>query len=140
MATQQQPLAETEHIDSHDEIAAVLGLYIQGASTGDPAAIREAFHPHCRLWGSLAGQRYDITRDEFCGLIDGAPANTEGNYRGRVISVTRIGDMAVAEVAEDGYWGTVSYTVYFGLARVDGRWWIVNKTFEHTGGEPPAGE
>ena len=27
---------------------------------------------------------------------------------------------------------------FFSLAKIDGRWWIVNKTFAHTGGEPPA--
>jgi hypothetical protein len=26
---------------------------------------------------------------------------------------------------------------FFNLAKIDGRWQIVNKTFAHTGGEPP---
>jgi hypothetical protein len=138
MASLETAKPETELIDAHDQITAVLDLYVQGASTGDPAKMREAFHPLCRLWGSLAGERHDITLDEFCGLIDGAPANSEGNYRGRVTSVVRVGDMAVGTVSEDGYWGTISFTAYFSLARIQGRWWIVNKTFEHTGGEPPA--
>jgi hypothetical protein len=136
--TTQQSRPEAEWIDAHDEITAVLGLYIEGASTGDPAKIREAFHPECRLWGTLGGERHDITLDEFVPLIDGAPANSEGNYRGRVTSVMRVGEMAVGTVAEDGYWGTISFNAYFSLARIEGRWWIVNKTFEHTGGEPPA--
>jgi hypothetical protein len=140
MATQQQSLPEREWIDAHDQIAAVLDLYIQGASTGDAAKMREAFHPQCRLWGTLAGERHDITLEEFLGLIDGAPANSEGNYRGRVTSVMRVGDMAVGTVAEDGYWGTIAFNAYFSLACIQGRWWIVNKTFEHTGGEPPAEE
>ncbi len=31
----------------------------------------------------------------------------------------------------------MSFTDYFTLARIDGAWTIVNKTFAHTGGEPP---
>jgi hypothetical protein len=29
-------------------------------------------------------------------------------------------------------------TDFFTLAQIDGKWAIVNKTFAHTGGEPPA--
>jgi hypothetical protein len=32
----------------------------------------------------------------------------------------------------------VSFTDFFALSRIDGRWTIVNKTFAHTGGDPPA--
>jgi hypothetical protein len=42
-------------------------------------------------------------------------------------------------VAEEGYWGTVSFIDYFQLARIDGDWKIVSKLFVHTGGEPPEG-
>lgn len=137
MATQHEPTTETEHLDVHAEIGSVLELYVRAAADGDPTLMREAFHPDCRLWGTLAGERHDITLDEFVGLIDGAPANSAGNYRGRVTAISRVGDMAIGTVAEDGYWGTIAFNAYFSLARIDGRWWIVNKTFEHTGGEVP---
>jgi hypothetical protein len=65
------------------------------------------------------------------------PANTAGRYRGRILSLTQVGDAAVATVAEDGFWGSVSFIDFFSLAKVDGRWVIVNKLFAHTGGEPP---
>ena len=47
--------------------------------------------------------------------------------------------MATAAVAEEGYWGTVSFIDYLSLARIDGTWKIVCKLFAHTGGEPPEG-
>ena len=46
-------------------------------------------------------------------------------------------DAAFATVAEEGCWGTVSFTDYLSLARINGTWKIVNKLFAHTGGEPP---
>jgi hypothetical protein len=48
-----------------------------------------------------------------------------------------VGDAALAVLEEEGCWGSVSMTD-FTLARIDGGWMIVNKTFAHTGGEPPA--
>jgi hypothetical protein len=46
-------------------------------------------------------------------------------------------DAASVVLVEEGFWGSVSFVDYFDLARIDGTWKIVNKTFAHTGGEPP---
>ena len=46
---------------------------------------------------------------------------------------------AGATVAEENYWGTVSFIDYLLLARIEGTWKIVCKLFAHTGGEPPEG-
>lgn len=43
----------------------------------------------------------------------------------------------MAAVAEDGFWGSVSFVDFFNLAKIDGCWVIVNKTYARTGGEPP---
>jgi len=37
-------------------------------------------------------------------------------------------------VQEEGFWGTLSFTDYFQLAKLDGRWQITCKTFAQTGG------
>jgi hypothetical protein len=73
---------------------------------------------------------------EFIELAVSEPADT-GSYRGRVLSVHQVGDAANAVVAEDGYWGSLSFIDFFTLNRIEGAWKIVNKTFVHTGGEPP---
>jgi hypothetical protein len=43
----------------------------------------------------------------------------------------------MAVLVEHDYLGC-DFVDYFSLARVDGRWVITNKTYAHTGGEPPA--
>jgi Putative lumazine-binding len=48
------------------------------------------------------------------------------------------GDVATATAAEEGYWGAVSFVACLSLCRIEGSWKIVNKTFAHRGGEPPA--
>ena len=88
------------------------------------------------MFGSLAGQRYDVPITELFGLAASAPADT-GRYRARILSVQQTGDAAFATVAEEGYWGTVSFVDYLSLAKIDGQWTIVSKLFAHTHGEPP---
>jgi hypothetical protein len=125
-------------VADYDAICRVAQLCTEGEARGDVAKLREAFHADARMFGSLAGSRFDVPIEELFKLAESAPADT-GNYRSRVLSVQQTGDAAVAVVAEEGYWGTVSFVDYLLLARIDGIWKIVCKLFAHTGGEPPEG-
>jgi hypothetical protein len=120
------------------EIERVVQLYIDGARAGDASKLREAFHEDARMFGSLGGTRYDEPIEELIAMSDGQPADVEGSYTARITSMQQVGDAAIVTVEEDGYWGTVSFTDFFTLASIKGEWRIVNKTFVHTGGEPPA--
>src|SRR5688572_15410205 len=121
-----------------EQITRAVDLYVEGVGEGDAAKLREAFHPEARMWGSLGGQRFDIPIAEMIAMFDGKPADVEGSYNAEVTSVDQQEDVASAVLAEEGFWGTVSFVNFFSLARIDGTWMIVNKTFVHTGGEPPA--
>ncbi len=125
-------------VDDYDAIHRVLQMCTEGEAKGDVAKLREAFHADARMFGSLAGTRYDVPIEELFTLAESAPADT-GKYRSRVLSVQQTGDAAVVVVAEEGYWGSVSFIDYLLLARIDGVWKIVCKLFAHTGGEPPEG-
>ena len=125
-------------VSDYDAICRVAQLCTAGEAKGDAAKLREAFHVDARMFGSLAGARYDVPIEELFTLAKSAPADT-GNYRSRVLSVQQTGDAAVAVVAEENYWGSVSFIDYLLLARIDGTWKIVCKLFAHTGGEPPEG-
>ena len=122
------------------QITRTVNLYVEGVRDGDAAKLEEAFHPDARMWGSLAGHRYDIPIAEMIAMFDGKPADVEGSYRAEITSVEQTDDVASAVLTEEGFWGTVSFVDFFALARFDGAWKIVNKTFVHTGGELPAPE
>ncbi|MEA2307123.1 MAG: hypothetical protein QOH43_4403 [Solirubrobacteraceae bacterium] len=126
------------HAEQAAEITRTVDLYVEGMRNGDGAKLREAFHPQAWMFGSLAGTRYDEPIDELIATVDGHPLDVAGSYQARVVSVEQVGDAAVAVLEEQGCWGTVSFTDFFALAQIDGAWTIVNKTFAHTGGEPPA--
>src|SRR5689334_20079976 len=104
-------------ISEYDAICRVAQLCTEGEAKGDVAKLREAFHADARMFGSLAGTRYDVPIEELFKLAESAPADT-GNYRSRVLSVQQTGDAAVAVMAEQNYWGTVSFVDYLLLARI----------------------
>ncbi len=120
-------------------IEAVVQLYIDGASRGDAARLREAFHEKGWMFGSVAGQRFDAPFTTMIQELTANPLDSDGCYSGRIVGVEQTGDAAVATVEESGCWGNLSFVDYFTLAKIDGVWRIVNKVFVHTGGEMPTG-
>ena len=124
-------------VADYDAICRVLQLCTEGEAKGDVAKLREAFHADARMFGSISGTRYDVPIAELFALAENSPADT-GSYRSRILSVQQTGDAAVGVVAEEGYWGSLSFIDYFQLARIEGTWKVVSKLFAHTGGDVPA--
>ena len=124
----------TRALVEDEAIATVVRLYIEGAANGDAAKLKEAFHEHARIFGSLGGTRYDRGLDEMIELETRAPMNSDGRFSAHITSIVQVGDVATATVEEDGCWGTVSFTSFLSLAKVDGRWQIVAKVFAHVSG------
>jgi hypothetical protein len=123
---------------STQQITDTVQLYIDGIGDGNAAKLREAFHRDARMWGRMGDQRFDVPVGEMIAMFDGQGADVDGSYVARIVGVDQTDDTALVTIAEEGFWGTVSFIDFFSLAQIDGRWQIVNKTFVHTGGEPPA--
>ena len=137
MATeQQQPVRTGTPIDDYDAIAATVQLYIDGSALGDAAKLTEGFHPEAQMYGAVGHDRYDEPITEYIKLVAESPGGA--TMRGRISSIVQAGDAASATVVEEGFWGTLSFVTFLALARIDGRWRIVNKNFAHTGGQMPA--
>ena len=124
-------------VEDFDEIGQVMKTRLEGESSGDVAKLKAVFHADARMFGQAEGQRYDIPISEYFDFAASAPANSEGNYRARVLSVEQTGDAAIVVAVEENCWGSVSFIDYFSLSRIAGEWKIVNKTFAHTGGKMP---
>jgi hypothetical protein len=114
-------------------------LYIDGIATGDAAKLEQAFHQEARMYGAVDGQRYDIPISEMIKMVESQPADADGSFRATVRDVAEEGDAAIVTIEEEGFWGALSFVDYFSLARIDGSWKIVNKTFAQTGGSLSAG-
>jgi hypothetical protein len=132
-------MSETATATDREAITDVMQLYIDGAANGDVPKLKAAFHEQAWMFGQMGGQRLDMPIKDFFGLAEAQPLKTDDSFEARVASVEQTGDAATAVVTEDGCWGSVSFVDYFTLVRIDGDWKIANKTFVHTGGEPPTG-
>lgn len=121
-----------------EAIATAVRLYVEGAASGDAGKLREAFHEHARMFGSLNGTRYDVPIAEMIELEERAPRNSDGKYSAVITSIVQAGDVASATVEEDGCWGTASFTSFLSLMKIEGRWQIVSKVFAHVSGALPA--
>jgi len=130
-------MAATETATDREAITSTVQLYVGGASTGDLAKLRDAFHEQAWMFGSVGGQRFDMPIGQMFDLVASRPMDTDGSYRARVTSVEQVGDVATATLEESGCWGAVSFVDFFALARIEGAWKIVSKVFAHTGGEMP---
>jgi hypothetical protein len=123
-------------VREYDEVRRVVQLFLDGEAKGDAGKLQEASHRDARMFGSAGGTRYDMPIAEFIEMAVKEPGDT-GNHRARILSVQQTGDAAVAVVAEEGYWGSLSFIDYLQLARIEGTWKVVSKLFAHTGGEVP---
>jgi hypothetical protein len=130
-------MAVTETATDREAITSTVQLYIEGSSTGDVVKLKDAFHEQAWMFGSIGGQRLDMPIAQFFDMAASMPADTDGSFSARVTSVEQVGEAATVTLEESGCWGAVSFVDFFALARIDGSWKIVNKTFAHTGGEMP---
>jgi hypothetical protein len=120
--------------DAKVEVTRLLNLYIEGAGKGNADKLNEAFHSSARWFGTMGGVDYDVDKAGFVALMVESPADG-GDLKAEITEIQIDGTVAMATIKEEGFWGTLSFTDYFTLSILDGRWQITNKTFAHTGGE-----
>lgn len=109
-------------------VRAPLEAYLRGHATGLADEFRPAFHPDAQLWGMRNGSLIRMTSEEYINRAPGAPAADETQRRRWIESIDVTGDTAVAKIVLD--YPSVRFTDYMALARIDGRWVIVNKMFQ----------
>ena len=114
------------------EVTRVVNLYIDGAGKGNADQLNEAFHKSARWFGSMDGIDYDKDKEGFVSFMVESPGNPSVS---KIVDIQIDGTAATATVKEEGFWGTISFTDFFQLAILDGRWQITCKTFAHTGGQ-----
>jgi len=117
-------------ISDTDQIAAKIDGYIQGCKTGDGTHLKGAFHPDARMFGAVGPDRYDVPI--FGGMDAAVAGQPVGEYDAKLLSIDVEGDAACVKLAESGFWGQ-DFIDYFLLARIDGEWQIVGKSFNHSG-------
>jgi hypothetical protein len=109
------------------QIRTVIGTYFRGHATANADTMRSAFLPTAHIEGIRNGAFTSWTVDQYVGGFRGTPAADEAS-RTRVIDVVdRVGTAAMAKATLKH--GAATFTDYFVLLKVDGRWLIANKVY-----------
>ena len=113
----------------NDEAGVRIALesYLQGHATGDPAHMRNAFLPTAHIEGIREGGFTSWTLDEYCALFAGTPAADEAARQRHIDHIDVSGTAAYAKATL--VHGSVTFTDYFVLLKVDGNWQIANKVY-----------
>ena len=114
------------------EVTRVVNLYIDGAGNGNADQLNEAFHKSARWFGSMDGVDYDMDKEGFVAFMVESPGHPTS---AKIVDIQIAGTAATATVKEEGFWGGLSFTDFFQLSILDGRWQITCKTFARTGGQ-----
>jgi hypothetical protein len=116
----------TEFAD-YEAIAAVLGVYVEGARSGDAPRMAKAFHPAATIHGHMKGA---LLSGPIQGLFDFVATNPPAtNLRAQVADITVSGTVATARL-ELTDWSGVRYTDLFALIEIDSTWQIITKVFD----------
>jgi hypothetical protein len=124
------------HLKDLEAVRELIQLYIDGAN-GDVAKLKEAFHPDARMMGHIGPMDTYIPITDFFKMVERQPGLAGPNYKACVRNIDLAGDAGVAVLVETDYLGC-DFVDYFSVARIGGRWQITNKTYAHTGGQPPS--
>lgn len=125
--TQESAADEIRNFTEYHAVEKALQPYIDSAKTGDGTLSRTAFYDHARIVGSVQGEIYVMTADEFEGAV--TEAGPAPDVQSRIASIEISGPAATARV-EFLNWGEFRFTDFFVLYKRDGEWKISSKVYD----------
>ncbi len=121
------PPGHAQEDDDIKQINQVIGKYFRGHATANPDTMRAAFLPTAHIEGIRDGVFTSWTVDQYVPLFRGTPAPDESS-RTRVIDVIdKRGTAAMVKATLKH--GATTFTDYFILLKLNGKWLIANKVY-----------
>lgn len=118
---------ELQSFNDYKDVEKALEPYIKSAKSGDGKLSRSAFYDHAHIIGSVDGQVYNMTADEFGGAVnEGGPSK---NVQFHIAWIDISGPAAAAKI-EFYDWNGFRFTDFFVLFKKDGEWKISGKVYD----------
>ena len=113
-----------------DRARAVIQEYVDACTAGSVERLRAIFHENALMSGYMMGEYLMGSPEPFFQAVENPPPDIPegGDYEGEITSVEISGPVASITLKETGFMG-INFTDYFHLAKVDGDWQIISKTF-----------
>ena len=109
----------------------IIAEYIESCRVGSADRLRVIFHPNALMAGYYQGTFYIGSTKPFFDEVQDNPSPFESGaaYSAEITAVDVTGDVASVTLKEKGYLGT-SFTNWFHLARLNGQWKIISKSYQ----------
>ena len=118
-------LAQTD--SDQAQIRQVIGVYFRGHATANPDTMRAAFLPTAHIEGIREGKFVSWTVDQYVANFRNQPAPDEASRTRTIDALDKSGTAAMVRATLRH--GATTFTDYFVLLKVDGRWAIANKVY-----------
>ena len=114
-----------------DAVYELVQKYIDGTYQGNVSALRECFHSKAVMNGYLNDQLLLGDPEPFFQEMENNTSMAEGGapYKGEIVSIELVGNVASVTVKETGFAGNMNFTDYFHIIKVDDAWKIFSKAF-----------
>ncbi len=108
----------------------VIDEYVEACRVGSVDRLRAIFHPDALMSGYYGGEFYMGSPQPFYDEVGDSPSptGTGAPYVGEITTVEVKGGCASVTLKETGFFGS-DFTNWFRLAKLDGRWLILSKTY-----------
>ena len=104
--------------------------YLLAHATGVGDHLKGVFHPELNLYWSANGTFTKRAGTEYIAGFRGTPPADEAQRKRWIEMVDVSGNAAIAKVVLD--YPATKFVDYFTLLKIDGKWQIMNKTFNAT--------
>ncbi|MFB3303739.1 nuclear transport factor 2 family protein [Pseudomonas sp. AMR01] len=117
------------YVEEYQAITAVLNTYIEGCKQAKSSLMKSAFNEHATMYsvgadGKLAGGAIPILFEGIDKEFRPSP-----DAKAAITRIEIVGNAASARIDANGMSG-ISFTDFFQLLKVEGKWTVVSKIFQ----------
>ncbi len=121
------PSAATQQDAEEKAIREIIQLYFQGDINRDVESLKKAFHPRAELLtADEEGRLRVLTQPEWHERVRQTPERERPTAK--ILHIDRAGNAAVAKTQL--IFSNGRFTDFLSLLKLDGRWMIINKTYQ----------
>ena len=114
-------------LKEYQAVEAAAMKFVKSVAEGNSAYAKELFTDEAVLFGYLDGKLEHGSIEQFYHNVDTVGAGTEFKARSDVLAVEET--VAVVRVLEEGWGGTIDFTDFLLLLKLDGEWKCVAKAY-----------
>lgn len=116
-----------DNINEYDAVAKAAELFVKSVAEGNSEYAKKLFTDDAVLFGILNGTMEHGSIKQFYTNVDTVGADSNFNARIDVIAVEET--VAVVRVLEEGWNGSIDFTDFLLLLKIDGEWKCVAKAY-----------